>query len=149
MTTLQKIDAFLASPALAIVGVSRTEHKFGNAACRVLRDKGYRIYPVHRRAATIDGMQCYRHLNDLPEKVNAVLVVVPPWEAIDVINEAAAAGIHNVWLQQGAESMEAENLAAKLKLSLVSGECILMFANPTGIHRAHRFVRRVMGVSPI
>lgn len=148
MTTTQTIDAFLANPAIAVVGISRNEHKFGNTACRVLMEKGYRIYPVHRRAATIDGMKCYQHLSDLPEKVNAALIVVPPWEAIDVISAAAAAGIHHVWLQQGAESVEAENLAAKLKLSLVSGECILMYAKPTGIHRAHRFVRRVMGVTP-
>ena len=87
-------------------------------------------------------------MSDLPEKVNAALIVVPPWEAIDVIGEAAAAGIHHVWLQQGAESVEAKNLAAKLKLSLISGECILMYAKPTGVHRMHRFVRRVMGVTP-
>ena len=148
MTTTQTIDEFLANPAIAVIGVSRNQHKFGNTACRVLREKGYRIYPVHRRAATIDGMQCYRGLSDLPEKVNAALIVVPPWEAIDVIGEAAAAGIHHVWLQQGAESVEAKNLAAKLKLSLISGECILMFAKPTGVHRMHRFVRRVMGVTP-
>ena len=55
MTTTQTIDEFLANPAIAVIGVSRNRHKFGNTACRVLREKGYRIYPVHRRAATIDG----------------------------------------------------------------------------------------------
>jgi len=148
MTTRKAIEAFLAHPAIAVVGVSRTEHKFGNLACRVLREKGYRVYQVHRRAATIGGQPCYATLDDLPEKVNAVLVVVPPWEAIDVIGEAAAAGIHDVWLQQGAESEDAAQLAARLKLNLVAGECILMYAKPTGIHRMHRLVRRVMGVTP-
>jgi predicted CoA-binding protein len=149
MTTRETIDAFLGNPAIAVVGVSRTQHKFGNMACRVLREKGYRIYQVHRRAATIDGQPCYATLADLPEKVNAVLIVVPPWEAIDVIGEAAAAGIHYVWLQQGAESPEAANLAAERKLALIAGECILMYAKPTGIHRMHQLVRRVMGVTPI
>ena len=148
MTTLQAIDAFLANPAIAVVGVSRSEHKFGNTACRVLREKGYTVYPVHRRAATIDGFPCYHRLAELPAKVNAVLIVVPPWEAIDVIGEAAAAGIHYVWLQQGAESVEAVNLAARLNLTLISGECVLMYAKPTGVHRAHRFVRRLTGTMP-
>jgi uncharacterized protein len=148
MTKQQSIDAFLANPAIAVVGVSRSGHKFGNSACRVLREKGYRVYVVHPRAGTIDGIPCYRRLVDLPEKVNAVLVVVPPWEAIEVIGEAAAAGVKYVWLQQGAESEEASNLAAKLHLTLIPGECVLMYAKPTGIHRAHRFVRRIMGVTP-
>jgi len=149
MTTTQTIDAFLGNPAIAVIGISRNQHKFGNTACRVLKEKGYRVYPLHRRAATIDGMKCYRHLSDLPEQVNAALVVVPPWEAIDVIGEAAAAGIGYVWLQQGAESVEAANLAARLKIALIAGECILMYAKPTGIHRVHKLIRRMMGATAI
>ena len=149
MTKREAIDAFLAHAAIAVVGVSRTGRKFGNMACRVLREKGYRVYQVHRRATTIDGQPCSPTLDTLPEKVDAVLVVVPPWEAIDVIGEAAAAGIHYVWLQQGAESVEAANLAARLKITLIVGECILMFARPTGIHFVHGLVRRAMGVIPI
>jgi predicted CoA-binding protein len=148
MTTRHAIEGFLNNPAIAVVGASRSGHKFGNTACRVLREKGYRVHPVHRRAPIIDGMTCYPRLRDLPEKVNAVLVVVPPWEALDVIAETAAAGIHHVWLQQGAESVEALTLATKFGLEVVAGECVLMFANPTGIHSAHRFIRRFTGTLP-
>jgi predicted CoA-binding protein len=45
-----------------------------------------------------------------------------------------------VWLQQGAQSIEALNVCDRLGVEVVAGECILMFAKPTGIHRAHRFV---------
>jgi hypothetical protein len=75
--------------------------------------------------------------------VHAVLVVVPPQQAIEVVRDAAAAGIRHVWLQQGAESPEAVRVGAELGLNVVSGECILMFARPTGIHRAHRWIRRL------
>jgi len=148
MTTKQTIDAFLANPAIAVVGASRLGHKFGNAACRVLVAKGYRVYPIHRHVSQIDVMACYPRFVDLPEKVDAVLIVVPPWEALDVIGQAAAAGIHYVWLQQGAESAEAVKLAAKLGLTLISGECVLMYAKPSGVHLAHRFIRRITGSLP-
>lgn len=69
---------------------------------------------------------------------------VPPPLAIDVIRDAAAAGIHHVWLQQGAESDEAVALCARLGIEVVAGECILMFARPTGIHRAHRWMRGIV-----
>src|SRR5262249_23682814 len=104
MTTSEKIADFLAQTSIAVVGVSRGKGHFGNAACRTLRDKGYRIHPVHREAAEIDGMQRYRTVADVPGPVGGVLIVVPPSEAIEVIHDAAAAGITRVWRQQGAES---------------------------------------------
>jgi predicted CoA-binding protein len=144
MKVSETIDAFLAQPALAVVGVSRGGRHFGNSACRALREKGYRVYPVNRHAGQIDGMRCYAHLADLPEKVGGVLIVVPPRDAIDVIHDAAAAGITRVWLQQGAESQAALILCEQLGMDVVAGECILMFAHPTGVHRAHRFLRQMM-----
>ena len=148
MKTSEAIKGFLAQPAIAVVGVSRSGRKFGNAACRALREKGYRVYQMHRRAAQIDGQPCYARFADLPEKVGAVLVVVRPCEAIDVIHDAAQAGIRRVWLQQGAESLEALDACERLGIDVVSGECILMFAHPTGIHKVHQVVRRVLGTLP-
>jgi len=143
MASAKAIEAFLDNPSLAVVGVSRSGKKFGNWACRVLRAQGYRVYPVHWGAPIIDGVRCSARLSDVPERVNAVLVVVPPEHAIDVVREAAAAGIRHVWLQQGAESPDALRLGAELGLSVIAGECILMFARPTGIHRVHHWLRRV------
>jgi uncharacterized protein len=145
VTNAKAIDAFLAQPIIAVVGVSRSGRKFGNAAFRTLRDKGYRVYAIHPDAKAIEGESCYRSLSATPEPVSAVLVVVPPRDALGVIREAAAARIHHVWLQQGAESPDALALCAELGIQVVSGECILMFARPTGIHRAHQFVNRVLG----
>jgi uncharacterized protein len=148
MKKSEQIAAFLAQPALAIVGVSREPHHFGNAACRALRQKGYRVYPIHRQAAAVEGVTCYRSFKELPEPVGGVLIVVPPWEAIDVIHDAAAAGIARVWLQQGAGSDEALNVCRRLGLDAVDDECILMFASPTGVHKAHQFMRRVFHSLP-
>lgn len=141
----QRVDAFVAEPAIAVVGASRTGRKFGNGACRTLRANGYRVYPVHPEAREIDGERCYPTLKDLPERVDAVLVSVPPARAIDVIAEAAYAGMHKVWLQQGAESPQALAAAEKLHLDAVSGACILMFARPTGVHRLHGWVWQLLG----
>ena len=143
MTSATSIEAFLDNPSIAVVGVSRSGRGFGNAACRSLRTQGYRVYPVNWSAPTVDGIRCYSRLSELPERVNAVLVVVPPPQAVDVIRDAAAAGIRHVWLQQGAESPGALRLGAELGLDVVAGECILMFARPTGIHKAHRWLRQV------
>jgi uncharacterized protein len=142
--TSRAIEQFIAQPAIALVGISRSGRKFGNIARRELNAKGYRVYPVHPSAAVIDGVQCYRRFADLPEPVDAVLLVVPSAQASAVVREAAAAGIHHVWLQQGAESAEVLKTCHDLGLTFVWGECILMYAHPTGCHKAHRWLWRVL-----
>jgi uncharacterized protein len=76
-------------------------------------------------------------------------LVVPPAQAVEVVREAAAAGIRHVWLQQGAESPEALRVGAEHGLNLISGECILMFAGPTGIHRGHHWLRQITHRLPV
>jgi predicted CoA-binding protein len=148
MTSRASIDAFIAEPALALFGLSRSGGKFGNLAWRELTKHGYRVYPVHPEAPAIAGTTCYPSLAGLPEPVNAALVVVPPAKALDVIEAIARAGIEHVWLQQGAESPEALARARELGLDVVAGECILMYARPHGIHRAHAWIWRVLGKTP-
>jgi hypothetical protein len=142
------VDAFLAQPALALVGVSRSGEKFGNVILRELRAKGRRIYPLHPVAPMIDGVRCYAHFKDMPEPIGGVIVCVSPDDAVSVVRDAADAGIHNVWLQQGAQSPYVAQLCKELGLNAVLGECILMHVNPTGIHRVHRFVEGALGRLP-
>jgi predicted CoA-binding protein len=143
MIDSEAIRAFLAEPAIAVVGVSRNGKGFGNIACRELRAKGYRVYPIHPVAATIGDARCYRRIADVPEPINAVLVVVPPDAALDVVDDAAAAGVRRVWLQQGAETPQVVELCRQLELDVVSGKCILMYAKPHGVHRVHRWIHDI------
>jgi hypothetical protein len=148
MASRASIDAFLAHPALALVGMSRSGKKFGNLAFRELVAKGYRVYPIHPAAETIEGTRCYQRLADLPEPVDAALVVVPPAEALSTVRQAAAAGIHHLWLQQGAESPEVLEACRELGVDAVAGECVLMFAQPAGYHKVHRWIWRMLGKLP-
>lgn len=148
MNTRSAIDGFLKQPALALVGLSRSGKKFGNVACRELKAKGYRVYPIHPSADSIDGTRCYSSFSALPEPIDALLVVVPPAQALSVVREAAAAGIHRVWLQQGASSPAVLAACAELGLETVSGECILMYAAPAGVHKFHGWIWRVLGKMP-
>ncbi len=149
MTPRAVIDEFLAQRRVAVVGASRSERKFGNAAYRALRAAGYRVFAVNREARSIEGDPCYASLSALPEPVGGALVVVPPGECEAVVRDAAAAGIRYVWMQQGAESDAAIAFCRANGIRWVDHQCILMFAEPSAwFHRAHRFVRRVTGRLP-
>ncbi len=142
----QAIKDFVASKAIAVVGVSRGGAKFGNTIFTELKQRGYSVYIVHPEAKEINGEPCYPNLQALQGKVDAVLVSVPPANAGQVIEDAAAAGIHNVWLQQGSESPEVLQRASELGLHVVSGKCVLMYAEPvTSFHTVHRFFAKLFG----
>jgi len=149
MTTRERIDKFLAERELAVVGVSRSGKKFGNYAYRALRERGYRLFPIHPHAETLEGDRAYVGLDALPERVGGVMVAVPPPEAERVIRAAAAAGMKRVWLQQGSESPEALRLCEEFGIAVVHGQCILMFAEPVRSgHKLHRWIWRLLGKLP-
>jgi predicted CoA-binding protein len=140
------IENFVQGKRLAVVGLSRSGKKFGNMAFKELKERGYTLYPVHPQAQEIDGERCYPDLASLKGQVDGVLVSVPAQKAKTVLQDAADAGIKNVWLQQGSESRELLAQANSLGLSIVSGKCILMYAPPVrSFHGFHRFVMKLIG----
>jgi predicted CoA-binding protein len=88
-------------------------------------------------------VKCFGSFADIPEPVSAVIVVVPPPQAIGVVRDAHAAGIHRVWLQQGSESPAVLKVCADLGVEVIAGECVLMFAQPTSYHWVHAALRKL------
>jgi predicted CoA-binding protein len=140
------IETFVQGKHLAVVGASRSGKKFGNIAFKELKERGYQLYLIHPQAEQIDGEQCYPSLSAVQGKVDGVLVSVPPKQTLNVLKEAAAAGMKNVWLQQGSESSEVLAQAKQLGMSVISGKCILMYAPPVrSWHGFHRIVMKLIG----
>jgi len=140
------IETFVQGKRLAVVGVSRSGKKFGNIASKELKERGYQLYLIHPEAQQIDGEPCYPSLSAVQDKVDGVLVSVPPKQALNVLKEAAAVGVKNIWLQQGSESSEVLVQAKQLGLSVISGKCILMYAPPVrSWHGFHRVVMKLIG----
>jgi uncharacterized protein len=148
-TTKAAIDAFVQEKALALVGVSASGKGFGNSAYKELKTRGYRVFPIHPTASTIQGDPCWPNLARLPERVDRLLVVTAPGAVEGIAKEAAAAGIRQVWLQQGASSPAAIKACQDQGLQVVHDHCILMFAQPSsGFHRFHHWLWGVLGRIP-
>jgi predicted CoA-binding protein len=132
MTPQTAIDEFIAQDTLAVVGVSRDRRKFGNIVYRDLRDKGYRVLAVHPNHDTVEGDPCYPDLASLPERVDGIVVVVPPHVTEQIVREANAADIRRVWLQPGAESAAAIRYCEEHGISVIADECIMV--QQAGLH---------------
>lgn len=142
----QNIMDFVAGKRIAVVGASRSGKKFGNMVATELKQRGYQVFLVHPQAEEIGGERCYPNLSALAGQVDGVFICVSPKQSAQAVREAAAAGIQRVWLQQGADSADAQAAARETGLNPVTGKCILMYAQPvTSFHAWHRAFARLTG----
>ncbi len=149
MTTRAAIDEFMSQKTLAVAGVSRDSRKFGNAAYKELRTKGFRVLAINPNAKTIEGDPCYPSLKALPEKVGGLVLCTQPAISEQLVREAAEAGICWVWLQQRSESRAAIQFCQEHGINVISGECILMYQpNTMFVHKFHKFFKEAFGGKP-
>jgi len=140
------IQQFVQTKRLAVVGVSSSPQKFGNMLYKELKQRGYQVFAVHPTLEKADGDPCYPNLVALRGKVDGVVINTKPERTPEALRDAAAAGLKLAWLQQGAQSPEAIQVAGELGITIVTGKCILMYAEPvTSVHKVHRFFAKIFG----
>jgi uncharacterized protein len=148
MVTAKQIDEFLSAKQIAMAGVSRNPKKFGYVAFKELREKGLELIPVNPNATEINGIKAYNSVATLPEGVESLLVMTPKPQTAAVVKEARAKGIKNIWIQQMSDTPEALRELEGSGINVITKECIMMFQNPTGIHKFHRSILSLFGRLP-
>ena len=121
MDTQARIADWVGRRTWAVVGASDNRAKFGNRIYRVLRERGYTVYPVNPTLATVEGDPAYPDIASLPAGVEVLDIVIPPQRVPPVLDQAKAAGIMRIWLQPGAESPDVIAHAAALGLEVIAG----------------------------
>jgi len=106
----------MSKPAVAVVGASNDRSKFGNKAVRAYLQQGYDVYPVNPKEETIEGLTCYKSVLDVPAELDRITVYLPPVVGVKILDEIAAKGAKEVWLNPGAESDEVVQRATALGL---------------------------------
>lgn len=105
---------------LAVVGVSHDPTKYGYRIFTDLLKNGYHVIGVNPKGGSVENHTLYPSLTELPTVPEVVIVVVPPMVGCLVLKECAQLGIDTVWMQPGAESPEAQNLARQLGIKLTT-----------------------------
>jgi predicted CoA-binding protein len=97
----------MAQPTVAVVGASADRSKYGNKSVRAHLAQGYRVYPVNPKGGEIEGLKTYPRLADVPERhLTRISLYVPPSVGLAMIDEIAAQGCDELWLNPGADSDE-------------------------------------------
>jgi len=123
----KEIDEFLKAEAFGVVGASSDRSKYGNRVLRCYREHGLKAVPVNPKEMEIEGVPCVPSVLDLPDEVTSISVITPPGVTERVVEQAAAKGIRNVWMQPGAESPRAVEFCRDHGMNVIAdGSCILV-----------------------
>lgn len=107
-------------PTVAILGASTDRSKFGNKSVRAHLQQGFEVFPINPKGGEIEGRKVYARLADVPvERLDRVSVYLPPQLGIKLLDEIAAKGCDELWLNPGSESDELIERANDLGLNVI------------------------------
>jgi predicted CoA-binding protein len=147
--SLESIKNFLEPKEFAFIGISRDEKKFSRHVYKELSAKGIKMHPVNPKMEELNGNKVYHSISDLPAGVTHALVMTPKAQTASAIEEGMKRGITHFWIQQGAETPEAIEIAKDGNANLVTKACIMMYSEPVkSIHKFHQVLAKLFGAYP-
>ena len=127
MTIEQQIETFLAAPVFGVVGASSKPEKYGNKVLRCYLMNDRQAIPVNPVETTIEGLACVKSVANLPEGAASISVITPPQVTEQVVQQAIARGVKNIWMQPGAESQAAVAACEAAGINVIAdGSCLLV-----------------------
>ena len=79
--------------------------------------QGYDVYPVNPRGDQIEGLTVYKSLADVPvERLTRISVYLPPHIGLKTLDEVAAKGCDEFWLNPGRDREEVVARAGEVGL---------------------------------
>ena len=123
----QQIELFLAAKKFAVVGASADRSKYGNRVLRCYQMNGLEVVPVNPKEKTIEGVACVASVSQLADDVESLSVITPPQVTEQVVEQAIAKGVKNIWMQPGAESRAAVARCTQNGINVIAdGSCLLV-----------------------
>lgn len=137
-----KFLSFLAPDAVAVIGASNEPTKRGYRAVQTLLKDGFagRIYPIHPRAAEIQGLRAYPDLASVPGPIDLALVCTAAATVPDIVEQCGRKGVKGAvvlalgFSESGPEGGDLERRALD---AARRGNVRLIGPNTSGIFNAH------------
>lgn len=105
--------------SIALVGASQAEDSVGGRPIKYLRKYGFegKIYPVTPKYESINGLQCYASVREIPGPVDLALLAVSAVRIPDVLEDCAAKNISTVLIfSSGFAELGDEGREAQVRL---------------------------------
>ncbi len=110
---------------LAVVGLSPKPSRPSYGVAAYMKSRGYRVIPVNPNSQSVLNETCYPTLDEVPDRVEVVVIFRKPEHVPSVIESAIRKQVHVVWMQEGIEHPEAAERARKAGIEVIQDRCIL------------------------
>jgi 3-hydroxypropionyl-CoA synthetase (ADP-forming) len=134
------MDLFFNAKSIALIGASPEAGKVGNSVLESMVKHDYKgkVYPVNAKGyPEIMGVKAYKSLEEIPDKVELVVVTVDLKFVPELLKSAAKKAIHNfVVISGGGKELGGERaaieaqikeLSQQLRIRIIGPNCIGMF----------------------
>jgi len=111
---------------MAVVGLSPKSHRDSNIVAKYFQEKGIKIIPVYPREESILNEKVYRSLDEIPEKVDMVVVFRKGSDTPPIAKKSVEIGAKYLWLQETVINDEAIKIAEKGGLKAVQDKCTMV-----------------------
>jgi predicted CoA-binding protein len=126
-SSMNNIEVFLKASTFAVAGASQDRTKYGNKVFRAIIASGRTVYPLNPKAPELECHPAFASIAELPVVPESLSIVTRPHVTRQVIQQAIAAGVKNIWMQPGAEDDHASQAARESGLNVIDdGSCILV-----------------------
>src|SRR5512136_424284 len=131
-----KLDKIFKPKSIAVIGASET---IGSAGYRIFRNligSGYEgvVFPVNTKRESVQGVQAYPTINEVPKVVDLAIIVTPATVVCDIVEQCGIRGIKGILIisagfkEIGPEGVAREQrlleLKKKYELSIVGPNCV-------------------------
>ena len=124
---MNEIKTFLSAKTYAVAGASIHTHKYGYKVFKALLESGRETYPLNPTIDEIEGHRTYAKIANLPVVPESLSIITPPEVTRQVVADAIAAGVRNIWMQPGAEDEKASASAREAGVNVIDdGACVLV-----------------------
>lgn len=113
------------SKNIAVVYLSPESDKASNFVSSYMQRKGYKIFPVFPKEDEILGEKVYRKLEEIPEKIDIVLIFRKSEFASELVKDVVKIQAKTFWLQSGITNEEARKICEENKINFVEDKCIM------------------------
>jgi len=116
---VENLDYIFKPKSIAVIGASNTVGSAGYRVFRNLIGSGYEgvVYPVNPKHDSIQGVQAYPSVTDLPKVVDLAIISTPAQTVLDVVEQCGKKGIKGILIiSAGFKEIGAEGIALEKKL---------------------------------
>lgn len=110
---------------IAVVGASDNPRRPSSEITQYLIREGFTVIPVNPHHTELFGRKCYPDLLSIPSPIDVVDIFRNSKMVPAIVEEAIEKKARFVWMQPGAENIEAAERAANAGLEVILGVCIM------------------------